>query len=157
MRKLLDEINKSLLVGLSIIMVLSALLQVFARTISLNVQFTEELTIFSMMWITLFGSAYAFGTKKHIAIDILSSSLNKVNQKRLAVMIDFTVIVFTVLVLLIGGGRFVWITFKLGQVSAVMHIPKGWIYLALPASGLIILFYSILNIKDELKKETNEL
>ncbi|MEM9856706.1 MAG: TRAP transporter small permease subunit [Bacteroidota bacterium] len=152
MRKVLDEINRSLLIALSILMVLSALLQVFARTIDLNAQFTEELTIFSMMWVTLFGSAYAFGIKKHIAIDILSSSLGAENQKRLAVFIEVVIILFTVLILLIGGGRFVWITFKLGQVSAVMHIPKGWIYLALPVSGLIILFYSILNIIDEVKK-----
>ncbi len=152
MRKVLDKINRSLLIVLSILMVLSALLQVFARTIDLNAQFTEELTIFSIILFTLIWSDYAFGIKKHIAIDILSSSLGAENQKRLAVFIEVVIILFTVLILLIGGGRFVWITFKLGQVSAVMHIPKGWIYLALPVSGLIILFYSILNIIDEVKK-----
>jgi TRAP-type C4-dicarboxylate transport system permease small subunit len=51
------------------VMVISTLLQVFARVIDLNIPFTEELTIYAMMWVTMFGSAYTFGLQKQIAID----------------------------------------------------------------------------------------
>lgn len=151
MRKFLDRINTTLIMGLMLIMVLSALLQVFSRIIALNTPFTEELTIYSMIWVTLFGSAYAFGVKKHIAIDLLSPSLSAMNKKRLKILVEGIILVFAFLILIWGGSKFVWITFKLGQVSSVMHVPKGWVYLVLPISGIITVLYGILNIREILK------
>ncbi len=133
------------------LMVVSTLLQVLARVIDLNVPFTEELTIYSMMWITLLGSAYTFGLKKHIAIEVLKTSLQPANRWKLELVIELTIVLFAILVLLVGGMRFVLLTFKLGQVSSVMQISKGWIYIVLPVSGLLILCYSFLNIFDLIK------
>ncbi|MEM7109729.1 MAG: TRAP transporter small permease subunit [Bacteroidota bacterium] len=147
MRNKLDFGLTRLLIVLMSIMVLSTLLQVFARFIDLNVPFTEELTVYAMMWVTLFGSAYAFGLKKHVAIDALVSILDASLKWKLEVIIEFLVAVFAFLVLMIGGLWFTYITFKLGQLSPVIQIPKGWVYLAVPASGLIILIYNILNIR----------
>ncbi len=151
MRKLLDKILTNALIVLMSIMVLSTLLQVFARVIELNVPFTEELTVYAMMWVTLFGSTYAFGLRKHIAIDVLSASLKEENKWKLTVLVEVIIIVFAILVLIVGGVRFVYVTFKLGQVSSVMQIPKGWIYLALPFSGVLIILYNILNIIETIK------
>lgn len=134
------------------VMVLSTLLQVFARFINLNAPFTEELTIYAMMWVTLFGSAYAFGLKKHIAIDALISVLDPSLKWKLEIVIELLVAVFAILILMVGGSWFTYMTFKLGQLSPVIQIPKGWVYLALPASGLIILVYNMLNIGTVLSK-----
>lgn len=153
MRRFLDHFNTTLIIVLMIVMVLSALLQVFARVVDLNTPFTEELTIFSMMWVALFGSSYAFGVKKHIAIDLISPSLSEVNRKRLRVLVEGIVLAFAITILIWGGTQLVWVTFKLGQVSSVMHVPKGWIYLALPLSGIVIVLYGILNIKEIFKQE----
>ncbi len=151
MRKILDGILTNLLVILMTIMVLSALLQVFARVINLNVPFTEELTIYGMMWVALFGSAYAFGLKKHIAIDALIGTIKQHNRWKLEIIIEFMIVLFALIVLVIGGSRFVFITFKLGQVSSVMQFPKGWVYLALPVSGVLILIYNALSIIEILR------
>lgn len=152
MRKVIDRTLISLLVALMSIMVLSTLIQVFARALSANVLFTEELTIYSMMWVTLFGSAYAFGVKKHISIDILKETLRQDLKWKLEVVVELIVALFAILVLIVGGSWFVFITFKLGQVSSVIQVPKGWIYLALPVSGVIILIYNSLNIIDTIRK-----
>lgn len=133
-------------------MVISTLLQVFARLINLNVPFTEELTIYSMMWVTLFGSAYTFGLRKQIAIDALHSTLRESSKWKLEIIVEVIIGVFAVLILIIGGTRFVYITFKLGQVSSVMQIAKGWIYIAIPISGVLVMVYNLLNIRDILKK-----
>ena len=147
MRNSLDKSLKNLLVVLMAIMVVSTLLQVFARFVSWNIPFTEELTIYAMMWVTLFGSALAFGTGKHIAIDLLGSSLPPEKKWKLSLISESIVILFAVTVLLIGGARFVYISFKLGQISSVMQISKGWVYLAIPISGLITILYNVLNIQ----------
>ncbi len=141
---------------LMIIMVFSTLLQVFARMLSLNILFTEELTNYSMMWVTLFGSAYAFGVQKHIAIDALKAVLKKELKWKLEILVELIIALFAVLILILGGSWFVYITFKLGQVSSVIQVPKGWIYLALPVSGVIILVYNALNISDTFKNRMNE-
>jgi len=146
MKSRLNSMLTKLLILLMSIMVLSTLLQVFARFIELNVPFTEELTVYAMMWVTLFGSAYAFGIKKHIAIDALISMISEKLKWKLEVLIELFVSLFAILILIVGGSWFTYITFKLGQLSPVIQIPKGWIYLALPLSGLIIVIYSFINI-----------
>lgn len=156
MRRTIDRILKLMLATLMSIMVLSTLLQVSARLLSLNVLFTEELTIYSMMWVTLFGSAYAFGVKKHIAIDALKSTLRVELKWKLEILTELVIALFAVLILMIGGSWFVYITFKLGQVSSVMQVPKGWIYIALPVTGVIVLVYNALNIMDTLKQRADE-
>lgn len=152
MRTRLDAFLTNLLIILMSVMVLSTLLQVFARFINLNVPFTEELTIYAMMWVTLFGSAYAFGLRKHIAIDALISIIDHSLKWKLEIVIELLVAVFAILILILGGSWFTYITFKLGQLSPVIQIPKGWVYLALPVSGLIILVYNMLNIGTVLSK-----
>jgi len=150
-RNTIDRILIVLLVSLMSVMVISTLMQVFARVINLNIPFTEELTIYAMMWVTMFGSAYTFGLRKQIAIDALQSAISESNKWKLEVIVELVVAIFAILVLLIGGTRFVYVTFKLGQVSSVMQIAKGWIYIALPLSGALILFYNYLNLRDILR------
>lgn len=139
------------------VMVISTLLQVIARVIDLNVPFTEELTIYSMMWVSLLGSAYTFGLKKQIAIDALKDSLSPSNQLKLELLIEMLVLVFAVVIFLVGGTKFVFLTFSLGQVSSVMQIAKGWIYIVLPISGILIIFYNLLNIRDLLKSRLHDI
>ncbi|MEM9895417.1 MAG: TRAP transporter small permease [Bacteroidota bacterium] len=150
MRSKLDKLLTRLLIVLMSIMVFSTLLQVFARFIGFNVPFTEELTIYAMMWVTLFGSAYAFGLKKHVAIDALITILADQQKWKLSILIEMMVAVFALLVLIVGGGWFSYITFQLGQLSPVIQIPKGWIYIAIPVSGFMILIYNYLNVADTL-------
>lgn len=147
MRNSLNTLLTSILIILMSLMVVCTLLQVFARFVNLNVPFTEELTIYAMMWVTMFGSAYAFGIKKHIAIDVLITVIKDDVRWKLEIIIELLISLFAILIFIIGGGWFVLITFKLGQISPVIQIPKGWIYLAIPASGVIILMYNVLNIK----------
>ncbi|MEM6522661.1 MAG: TRAP transporter small permease subunit [Bacteroidota bacterium] len=147
MRNRLDDFLTSLLIILMTIMVLSTLLQVLARYVNWNLPFTEEVTIYAMMWVTLFGSAYAFGLKKHIAIDALIAVLNKDSKWKLEILIEAIIALFAVLILIIGGSWFTFITFKLGQLSPVIQFPKGFVYTSLPVSGIIILLYNVMNVR----------
>ena len=55
---------------------------------------------------------------------------------------------FAVLVLVIGGTRLVELTLVLGQTSAALQVPRGYVYLALPLSGIVILVYAALDFMD---------
>lgn len=135
------EVVLSLLLGL---MVLNVLWQVASRYILNNPSiFTDELARYLLIWIGLMGAAYASGKNMHVAIGLLRTKLNSNQQKIQDIVIQILVIVFAVFVLVIGGARLVYISFQLGQESSSMQIPLGYVYLALPLSGLLICYYSL--------------
>ena len=53
--------------------------------------------------------------------------------------------------MLYGGGKLFLKVLAMGQVSPALGIPMGYVYLAIPAAGALILFYSILSIVDILR------
>jgi len=151
-KKKLDKILEAALVILMSVLVLDVLWQVASRYILKNPSpVTDELAGYLLIWVGLTGAAYATGKKEHLAIDLLHSKLSPINLKRIRILIDLLVILFALSVLIIGGTWLVWSRFHLGQVSAAMEIPVGYVYLILPVSGLIISFYSMYFIKQNMQ------
>jgi TRAP-type C4-dicarboxylate transport system permease small subunit len=52
----------------------------------------------------------------------------------------------------VGGIRLVTITFYLNQISAALQIQLGYIYLVVPLSGLLMMYYSFYSVYEEVKK-----
>ena len=156
MRKKIDRVLEHLLIALFSIMLLSVLWQVFSRfLLGSPSTITDELSSFGLVWVGLLGAAYATGKKLHLAIDIIPSKL--VNQYPILFdgFVYLVVALFSLLVLVIGGGRLCWITFLLEQRSATLELPLGAIYLVLPISGLLILYYCwdhYLQVRKNVKK-----
>jgi TRAP-type C4-dicarboxylate transport system permease small subunit len=111
--------------------------------------FTDELSRFLLIWIGLLGASYATGKKMHLTIDLLPNSLTGRKKKILNLIIHLLVMLFAFLVMVIGGIRLVYITLTLGQTSSALEIPLGYIYMIVPVSGIMIIFYSILNLVEE--------
>ena len=44
---------------------------------------------------------------------------------------------------------------KLGQTSASLQLPLGYVYLAVPLSGLLIAWYAILDLTGEIRDLRN--
>ena len=117
--------------------------QVFTRFVLRDPStFTEELARYLLIWVGLLGAAYAAGQRKHLAVDLLPTRLAGRARRRLLRFIEACVLVFALAVLVVGGGRLVWVTLYLQQTSAALQVPLGYVYLALPLSGLLIAFYA---------------
>lgn len=143
-RERLDKVLEVLLSLLLGLMVLNVLWQVASRYIFNDPSiFTDELARYLLIWIGLMGAAYASGKNMHVSIELLKTKLNPNQQKLQDKIIQLLIITFAVFVLIIGGARLVYISFQLGQESSAMQIPLGYVYLALPLSGLLICFYSL--------------
>lgn len=148
MREKIDRGLEMVLLGLFSIMLISVIWQVFSRFILGSPStVTDELSSFGLIWVGLLGAAYATGKNLHLAIDLLPSKL--VERKRIFFdgFVLFSITIFSLAVLVIGGGRLSWITFVLEQKSAAMQIPLGFIYLILPVSGLLIIYYCADNFR----------
>ncbi|MDT0651044.1 TRAP transporter small permease [Autumnicola edwardsiae] len=105
--------------------------------------FTEELSRFLFIWIGILGAAYAAGQQTHLAIDILPPKLNPVNRVRLRIGINVLIILFSLTVLVIGGGNLVYVNYLLGQYSAALNLPLSFVYLVVPISGILVIYYKV--------------
>lgn len=113
---------------------------------------TDELARFLLVWLSILGAAYASGKKLHIAIDLLPQQLNPKQQNYLDIVIHLIVLLFAISVFLVGGIRYVYISFALGQTSPALQLPIGFVYMVLPISGFFILYYKLSELFIILKK-----
>jgi TRAP-type C4-dicarboxylate transport system permease small subunit len=140
------SIDKLLEWGLIILMganVLNVLWQVFTRFVLRNPSsFTEELARYLLIWGGLLGASYAAGKKMHLAIDVVLQGLKDKPRIWTEMAIQVFIFLFSLLVMVVGGMRLVAITLALNQISAALRVKLGYVYLVLPLSGLLIMFYA---------------
>lgn len=145
-RIIIDKVVRSILVVLMSVIVLDVLLQVVSRYLFQSpLSFTDELAAYLLIWVGLLGAAYATGARQHLAIDLISHKFNTTQQKYLEVIISVCIAAFTISVLVVGGSWLVYTSFLFGQISAAMELPLGYVYLVVPLSGILILYYVIDN------------
>jgi TRAP-type C4-dicarboxylate transport system permease small subunit len=94
------------------------------------------------------GAAYINGQEEgHLSMDFLLNKLPAKKRKGRQKVIQVLMAVFALIVMVIGGGNLVYTTLSLGQTSSALHIPLGYVYAIVPLSGLLIICFSIYNIK----------
>jgi TRAP-type C4-dicarboxylate transport system permease small subunit len=146
-RRKVDKFVGTTLSLIMAVMVINVLWQVFTRfVIGIPSSFTDELARYLMIWVGVLGAAYVSGKKMHVAIDLIPSKLTKQNQLKLKTFVNILVILFCFGALIVGGLRLVYITYSLEQYSAALQIPLAVVYLVMPISGALIIFYKISDI-----------
>ena len=152
-RPVVDSVLAKVVATLMATLVLTVVWQVFTRFVLRDPSsWTEELARYLMIWVGLVGAAYAAGQHKHLAVDILANKLSGRRARQLRITVGLFAILFAVAALFGGGMRLVWVMLKLGQTSASLQIPLGYVYLALPVSGLLIAFYVILDLMRDFRQ-----
>jgi len=146
-QKKLDRVLEVFLVIIMSVLVLDVLWQVFSRyLLSSPSSFTDELAGFLLIWVGVLGAAYVSGKKEHLAIDILIQKSPPARQRKLQFLIHSLVFLFALSVMVIGGIILMYTRFVLEVKSAALQLPLGYVYVVLPISGLIIMFYEMLHI-----------
>jgi TRAP-type C4-dicarboxylate transport system permease small subunit len=146
-QKKLDRVLEVFLVIIMSVLVVDVLWQVVSRYILTSPSsFTDELAGFLLIWVGVLGAAYVSGKKEHLAIDILIQKSPPARQKKLQYLIHSLVFLFAFSVMVIGGIILVYTRFVLEVKSAALQLPLGFVYIVLPISGLLIMFYELLHI-----------
>ncbi|MBO1510250.1 TRAP transporter small permease [Metabacillus bambusae] len=152
LKKSVDRIIEFLTCTLFVVMVAVASWQVLSRFILKSPStFTEELLRYSLIWLAMLAAAYVVGKNQHIAITFLRDRLVENSKITLDIIIQSIFLIFAAVIMVYGGGRAVSLT--MGQISPALHLPMGLVYLALPLSGVFILFYSTTNIIELMHKK----
>jgi TRAP-type C4-dicarboxylate transport system permease small subunit len=142
-REKTDKILEYVLIFVMSILVIDVLWQVTSRYIlSSPSSFTDELAGFLLIWVGLLGAAYVAGKNEHLAIDLLIQKSGPKRKKRLEVSISIFIMLFGFFVMVIGGGWLVFTRFLLNVRSAALELPLGLVYIVVPISGLLIVYYN---------------
>ncbi|QXO16422.1 TRAP transporter small permease [Vibrio ostreae] len=147
MDKLIGVINRGLstfCIALSSVLVTCVVWQVFSRYV-LNAPSTttDELARFLFIWVGLLGAAYTLGQKRHLAIELLEQILenNPVKIGLLRLVVNIISIIFASVIMIYGGGKLMLQTLASGQVSPALSLQMGYVYSAIPLSGIFMLIY----------------
>lgn len=152
MKKRIDTFLEWVLAIILAAMVLDVVWGVFTRyLLDSQSSWTDELARFLLVWLSILGAAYASGKKLHIAIDLWPQDLDPKKEIYLNLIVHSVVLLFAVLVFLIGGLRYVYISFALGQTSPALQLPIGFVNMVFPISGIFILYYKLSELFDLLK------
>lgn len=147
LRKGLDKVLEFICCTLLALMTILVTWQVVSRYVLNNPStITEELVLFSFVWMGLLGGAYLFGKNEHMAMTFLFDKLSGKNQIKVRIFFELVIMAFAVFILIFGGYNMSKLS--MGQLSSSLQIPMGYIYLALPLSGITTVIYNILNIYD---------
>lgn len=114
---------------------------------------TAELAEILLIWVSLLGASVAFGAKAHLGVDYFVGKLDKDAQRLMEIIVHIIVMFFAGFVMVWGGYQLVSETLISGQLIASLGIKQGYIYLALPISGLFIIMYSLEGILEVLVGE----
>lgn len=124
-------------------MVAVIFVQVIARyALSDSLSWSEEVGRYLFVWMTFLGAALAVRNRLHVSLDMLVTRLPPGGQRICWVISYASMFVFT-LILIYGGYAFVLRGSR--QTSAALQMPMQYVYLVLPVSGLLILFYLFRN------------
>ena len=155
LREKIDKVLEGFLVLIMSILVLDVLWQVTSRyVLSSPSSFTDELAGFLLIWVSLFGAAYVTGKNEHLAIDLMLQNATPKRKRILERIINVSIVLFALFVLVIGGVWLVYTRFALEVKSAALQLPLGYVYIVLPISGLLIVFYSVDNLYKLKRAET---
>jgi TRAP-type C4-dicarboxylate transport system permease small subunit len=151
-KNMLDRLLETVLMFSVGLLVLDVLWQVFTRKVLGNPsKWTEELAVFLLIWVALLGSAVALGRGAHLGIDYLTEKLPP-KKRNITELVSFLVILlFSLYVMLYGGFDLVKSTLELGQISPAFGIKMGYVYLAVPVSGLFMSIYSFIGLIERVK------
>lgn len=105
---------------------------------------SEELARYGFIWLVLFGAAFVFGENGHMAIEFVKDKLPRKVQITTEVFIQIVIFTFAALILVKGGLAATSLAWN--QMNASLNIPMGYLYLAIPLSGVLTMFYCINNI-----------
>jgi TRAP-type C4-dicarboxylate transport system permease small subunit len=104
---------------------------------------TEELGIYLLVWVSLLGSALTYRERGHLGVDYFVQQFDPAAKRIAAVFADLCVLGFAAFVLCYGGWLLVQETLASGQVTPVLQWRAGYLYVVVPVSGFFFVGFAV--------------
>jgi TRAP-type C4-dicarboxylate transport system permease small subunit len=140
----IDRLIEAILATLMATMVLVVFVGVFWRYVLVNpLGWTDEVGRFSLIWSSLLGMYIAYRRAEHIRVDAIVNRMSETTQRGLQLITTILMAVFLGALTIQG---FIYSAAFMTAPSAIIEIPLGVVYLALPISGVLMLFAILSNL-----------
>lgn len=144
-KKVLDAFLRWFCIILFAVLILLVCWQVFVRQVLHDgTPWTEVAARIVFIWQAMIGAAYVIGEKDDVAIDFLVRKFPPAVAKSIEVLAHAIVGFFAAWILVFGGSIAVNSTWN--DVVQLVPVSQGFLYLALPISGGLIVIYSLIHI-----------
>jgi TRAP-type C4-dicarboxylate transport system permease small subunit len=141
-KKASDKFLAAACVILFAVLVVTVVWQVFSRQVLNNPSaWSSELAQYLFVWLGLFGAALVFAERGHIAVDFLVRKFPARLEKGTALFVQVAIIAFAGLILVWGGYRVSEQSWN--QALSGLPVTVGPLYLVMPVTGIIIIFYAV--------------
>lgn len=152
----INGLVKFVMASSSLVLSVVTLLQVVTRFIFSNpIAWGQDVIRLSFVYLVFWGGAYCVKAKEHLNIDILLTSVNVRTRKLIELAINFILGLFFVFMIYFGT---IFMQSGVSQKAPYLAIPMSIYYLALPTSAVLMLYYQLQIIVEQvrdLKKHGN--
>lgn len=144
---------ENFIIGLLVVAALAVFLYgSFVRTFApaLAVDWSEEVTIYLIIWATLLSGGRLTSDREHVAAQMLTHLLSDRGRRRLQLGIDLLTLAFCGLMFWLGAEGVLFAQMLDERGASTLQAPQAWVlYLALPvAMMLIVVRICLLLVRD---------
>ena len=112
--------------------------------------FSGVLSQYLFVWMIMFGSAYVYGSREHLTIDLLKDKFPPAMNMVVEIITNICLLAFIWLVCVRGGWAYTLSQVK--RIDSTLNISMSYIYAALPFTGVVTLFYAVYNCARAVKE-----
>ena len=124
-------------------------MQVFSRNLfRVPMVWANDLSVVYFVWAVFFGSAIAVRHRAHYDVALFPERFRKINCA-LDILADLAGIVLFYIMIRYGYN---YTVMGLKRLSPSMNIPQAWFFACIPTSACFMMWYTILNLKEDLTK-----
>lgn len=147
--RLCDAITALCALILAVMVVVIAMLVFTRNFLGFSFSWSEELTRYLLVWLTMLGSAVLLHRGEHIRMDLFAGRLPRIPDALLSLLLRLLVLGF--LVILVQQS---WLTVQARSVarSPALGLSMGLPYLALPVAGAVMLFVTLVALWGDLRR-----
>ena len=118
--------------------------------------YTDELACVLLVWVSMIGSAVAFGKKAHLGVDFFMLQLDPHARKVVFAVVQIIVIALTLVIFCYGGWKLSMAQME-QELATMPCLTRGQVYVSLPLAGIFILMFSIENLVEIIKTPAEKL
>jgi len=131
-------------IAAAVVMTIMIFLQVvFRYMLKAPLSFSEELARYMFIWSVAMGSALALRKRKHIGVEVFVEWLPVRARDQVKILGSLLNLAFFGLLIWYG---FVMVGATMEQQSPGILLPMGYVYLAIPSSGIVLFVCEIANL-----------
>lgn len=139
---LLIKTIKSIMFLCLVVTVFVTFVQVFYRyVLGQSLAWSQEFVLITFVYAVLMGAVICIYYKDHLQVDLLDNApawLQKISS-----LLEFVIVTFFIVIFIYYGFELVKNNFASGQTVGILPIQSAYVYLAIPISGILMLYFHV--------------